>query len=128
MTQSHQATGRCGPDKEDTTPPKQPLAAPEVGLWAHEKGLLRCDRGDTGLPPRRMGLPHNREWVSLRSPYLLLEAYAIWWNQAHHEEINSLLLERLAPTGAQLLIDRARKHGCALLHFDFVYYDLVRLL
>jgi hypothetical protein len=42
--------------------------------------------------------------------------------------IQSLLLERPAPTGTPLSINRVRKNGCALLRFDFIYGDLVRWL
>jgi hypothetical protein len=57
---------------------------------------------------------------------LPFEAYAIWRGQVLCEEIQSLLLERPAPTGAPLLIIRVRKNGCDLLRFDFIYGDLVR--
>jgi hypothetical protein len=42
------------------------------------------------------------------------------------EEIASLLLERPAPKGASLSIDRAMKNGCALLNFIFIYGNFVR--
>jgi hypothetical protein len=54
-----------------------------------------------------------KEWETLRSAALPYEAYAIWRNQAHREEIDSLYLEQPTPTGDLLSIDRVRKNGCA---------------
>jgi hypothetical protein len=65
------------------------------------------------------------ERASLRSAALPFEAYAIWRKKPPCEDIHSLLLERPVPTGAPLSIDRVQKNGCALLHFDFMYGDLV---
>jgi hypothetical protein len=72
-------------------------------------------------------LTHN-EHMMTRSASLFFEAYAIWRSQALREEIQSLLLEQPALTGAPLSINRVRKYGCALLRFDFIYGDLVRWL